>query len=126
MFFFNRVIYLIILFSFIVTIVLGLALILGVLAFRLKVKRGTIAEKLSPFECGFSPQEPARTLFSIHFFLVAIIFLIFDVELVLLFPNMAKFPSLLPTLALFILLLLLLFLGLAYEWSAKILDWANF
>ncbi|MBD5073911.1 NAD(P)H-quinone oxidoreductase subunit 3 [Xanthomonas citri pv. citri] len=43
-------------------------------------------EKLTPFECGFDPNKKARTPFSLRFFIVTILFLIFDVELVLIFP----------------------------------------
>lgn len=43
-------------------------------------------EKSSPFECGFAPLAPTRRSFSLHFFLISLIFLVFDVELVLLFP----------------------------------------
>ena len=43
-------------------------------------------EKLSAYECGFEPFEDARNTFNIHFYIIAILFIIFDIEVVLLFP----------------------------------------
>nr|AXA45290.1 NADH dehydrogenase subunit 3 [Splendrillia sp. 2 MNHN IM 2013-9750] len=84
-------------------------------------------EKSSPFECGFDPIKSARLPFSLRFFLLAIIFLIFDVEIVLLFPilaSMMKSISLNLMYALFIFLLILV-VGLFHEWNEGSLDWAQ-
>ncbi len=81
-------------------------------------------EKISPFECGFDPVGSARLPFSLRFFLLAVIFLIFDVEIVLLFPAVAKLSRgvdlyLFGGLVCFLLILLL---GLFHEWNEGSLD----
>nr|YP_009732638.1 NADH dehydrogenase subunit 3 [Ocinebrellus falcatus]QHS71356.1 NADH dehydrogenase subunit 3 [Ocinebrellus falcatus] len=84
-------------------------------------------EKSSPFECGFDPIKSARLPFSLRFFLLAIIFLIFDVEIVLLFPiliSMNNSFSLALVFSLFIFLIILVF-GLFHEWNEGSLDWAQ-
>ena len=92
----------------------GLLIVLGI---RLSNKRASDREKRRPFECGFTPQSIPRLPFSLRFFLVAVVFLIFDVELVLIFPIVVR-QSLLfckeagVVLTLFILILLL---GLGHE-----------
>nr|AWH01868.1 NADH dehydrogenase subunit 3 [Reticunassa festiva]UBD06957.1 NADH dehydrogenase subunit 3 [Reticunassa festiva] len=84
-------------------------------------------EKNSPFECGFDPIKSARLPFSMRFFLLAIIFLIFDVEIVLLFPVLASmtgsfsFPLMIGT----FIFLMILILGLFHEWNEGSLDWAQ-
>jgi len=60
-------------------------LIIG-LAVWVCYKRGGRGDKLSPFECGFEPVRGARVGFSLRFFLLAVLFLIFDVEVALLVP----------------------------------------
>nr|QNV49100.1 NADH dehydrogenase subunit 3 [Isara chinensis] len=84
-------------------------------------------EKSSPFECGFDPIKSARLPFSMRFFLLAIIFLIFDVEIVLLFPILASMwvsISLALLSGLFIFLIILI-VGLFHEWNEGSLDWAQ-
>nr|QCT81418.1 NADH dehydrogenase subunit 3 [Urosaurus nigricaudus]QCT81483.1 NADH dehydrogenase subunit 3 [Urosaurus nigricaudus]QCT81496.1 NADH dehydrogenase subunit 3 [Urosaurus nigricaudus]QCT81509.1 NADH dehydrogenase subunit 3 [Urosaurus nigricaudus]QCT81522.1 NADH dehydrogenase subunit 3 [Urosaurus nigricaudus] len=84
-------------------------------------------EKLSPYECGFDPLGTARLPFSLRFFLVAILFLLFDLEIALLLPlpwatNLTNSTE---TMLLTTMILLLLTLGLAYEWSQGGLEWAE-
>nr|YP_002213590.1 NADH dehydrogenase subunit 3 [Rapana venosa]ABV66270.1 NADH dehydrogenase subunit 3 [Rapana venosa]UYK51670.1 NADH dehydrogenase subunit 3 [Rapana venosa] len=84
-------------------------------------------EKSSPFECGFDPIKSARLPFSLRFFLLAIIFLIFDVEIVLLFPiliSMTSSFSLPVVISLFVFLMILI-VGLFHEWNEGSLDWAQ-
>nr|QNG56359.1 NADH dehydrogenase subunit 3 [Phalacridae gen. sp. MJ-2020] len=81
-------------------------------------------EKNSPFECGFDPKNSARLPFSLHFFLIAVIFLIFDVEITLLFPMILIFNYInLLNFWIFMLFILILILGLYHEWNQGALNW---
>nr|ABY82575.1 NADH dehydrogenase subunit 3 [Tyto alba] len=84
-------------------------------------------EKLSPYECGFDPLGSARLPFSIRFFLVAIMFLLFDLEIALLLPLpwSTQLQSPTTTLALTSAIILMLTLGLVYEWTQGGLEWAE-
>nr|YP_009178015.1 NADH dehydrogenase subunit 3 [Paracheirodon innesi]AJW75306.1 NADH dehydrogenase subunit 3 [Paracheirodon innesi]ALN96905.1 NADH dehydrogenase subunit 3 [Paracheirodon innesi]BAK42232.1 NADH dehydrogenase subunit 3 [Paracheirodon innesi] len=85
------------------------------------------AEKLSPYECGFDPLGSARLPFSLRFFLVAILFLLFDLEIALLLPLPWGNQLLAPLSTVFwaALILILLTLGLVYEWLQGGLEWAE-
>nr|YP_009182345.1 NADH dehydrogenase subunit 3 [Bradypus variegatus]ALO62234.1 NADH dehydrogenase subunit 3 [Bradypus variegatus]ATP84939.1 NADH dehydrogenase subunit 3 [Bradypus variegatus]ATP84948.1 NADH dehydrogenase subunit 3 [Bradypus variegatus] len=84
-------------------------------------------EKSSPYECGFDPTGSARLPFSMKFFLVAITFLLFDLEMALLLPLpwASQTNDLNSTLIMTLTLISLLTLGLAYEWSQKGLEWTE-
>ena len=82
------------------------------------------AEKVSVYECGFNPYGDSRQKFEIRFFLVGILFIIFDLEISFLFP----WSSTLYTLADFAywtmyIFLFILTIGLVYEWNKGGLDW---
>nr|QXF68458.1 NADH dehydrogenase subunit 3 [Asiadodis yunnanensis] len=84
-------------------------------------------EKSSPFECGFDPISSSRLPFSLRFFLIAIIFLIFDVEIALILP-MTIIPfssSMLIWTITSLMFLLILSIGLYHEWNQGSLEWAS-
>nr|QOL12080.1 NADH dehydrogenase subunit 3 [Chunga burmeisteri] len=85
------------------------------------------SEKLSPYECGFDPLGSARLPFSIRFFLVAILFLLFDLEIALLLPLpwAIQLQSPTTTLCWTSTILFLLTFGLIYEWTQGGLEWAE-
>ena len=82
------------------------------------------SEKLSPYECGFEAFEDARMKFDVRYYLVAILFIIFDLEIAFLFP----WAIVLEDLGMFGFLAMVLFLGIlvvgfAYEWKKGALEW---
>nr|YP_010838221.1 NADH dehydrogenase subunit 3 [Sternocampsus coriaceus]WGF20848.1 NADH dehydrogenase subunit 3 [Sternocampsus coriaceus] len=103
-----------------------ISLIMMMMASILSKKPIIDREKSSPFECGFDPKSSARIPFSLQFFLIAVIFLIFDVEITLLLPliismkitNFLNF-TLITSFFMFILLI-----GLYHEWKQGALNWA--
>nr|YP_009250616.1 NADH dehydrogenase subunit 3 [Heterotermes malabaricus]AMX22945.1 NADH dehydrogenase subunit 3 [Heterotermes malabaricus] len=84
-------------------------------------------EKSSPFECGFDPKNSARLPFSSRFFLIAVIFMIFDVEIALLLPMpVTMTASSMKSWALIsIAFLLILIIGLYHEWNQGSLEWSS-
>nr|YP_010952741.1 NADH dehydrogenase subunit 3 [Domecia hispida]WMQ53161.1 NADH dehydrogenase subunit 3 [Domecia hispida] len=83
-------------------------------------------EKSSPYECGFDPKSSARLPFSLQFFLIAVIFLIFDVEITLLMPLSFSLvsSSMFAWLIITTLFLIILLFGLYYEWNQGALEWS--
>ena len=82
------------------------------------------AEKLSPYECGFEPFEDARIQFDVRFYLVAILFIIFDLEIAFLFPWAISLGSL-GALGFWSMMVFLAILtvGFIYEWKKGALEW---
>lgn len=82
------------------------------------------SEKISPYECGFEPFDDARIEFDVRFYLVAILFVIFDLEIAFLFP----WAITLGKIGLFgfwsmMVFLLVLTIGFIYEWRKGALEW---
>nr|YP_010148069.1 NADH dehydrogenase subunit 3 [Eudiscopus denticulus]QQV68428.1 NADH dehydrogenase subunit 3 [Eudiscopus denticulus] len=114
--------------NFILTLIINalLALLLVTIAFWLP-QTYTYAEKSSPYECGFDPMGSARLPFSMKFFLIAITFLLFDLEIALLLPLpwASQTNKLMSMLFMSLFLLTLLIISLAYEWLQKGLEWSE-
>ena len=102
----------------------ALALILMLAAIVIAV-RNPDPEKVSAYECGFNAFDDARIKFDVRFYLVAILFIIFDLEVAFLFPWATSFAGL--TEAAFwsmMVFLAVLTVGFAYEWKKGALEWA--
>nr|YP_009643408.1 NADH dehydrogenase subunit 3 [Physopelta slanbuschii]APO08826.1 NADH dehydrogenase subunit 3 [Physopelta slanbuschii] len=82
-------------------------------------------EKMSPFECGFDPKSSARLPFSLQFFLITVLFLIFDVEVVIILPMIItlKMSNLFTWMMMTTSFMMILILGLFYEWKNGMLEW---
>ena len=113
----------------ILVIAIGMAAVLLILS-RVAGRNRPTREKLAPYECGVEPVGTARERQSVKFYLVAMVFLLFDIETVFLIPWAVVFPGLLndPSLKrLFyiemMLFILVLFVGLVYVWRKGILEW---
>lgn len=110
-----------------ILIFLGIALALGViilLASFILARQQPNTEKLSPYECGFEPFEDSRGRFDVRFYLVAILFIIFDLEVAFLFPWAVSLGNI----GLFGFWSMMMFLGILtigfiYEWKKGALEW---
>nr|AMH85623.1 NADH dehydrogenase subunit 3 [Drosophila mediopunctata]AMH85649.1 NADH dehydrogenase subunit 3 [Drosophila roehrae] len=111
----------------IASIIMMISFIVMILASILSKKTLVDREKSSPFECGFDPKSSSRLPFSLRFFLITIIFLIFDVEIALILPMILifKFSNLLIWTSTSIIFILILLIGLYHEWNQGMLNWSN-
>nr|BBB86766.1 NADH dehydrogenase subunit 3 [Pandalus borealis] len=108
-------------------LILMISCVVMLISSILAKKTITDREKNSPFECGFDPKGSARLPFSLRFFLIAVIFLIFDVEITLILPlaSITGMTNIGTWLLTGIFFLLILLLGLFHEWHQGALEWAN-
>ena len=110
-----------------ILIFLGVAAGIGVLLMALGFLFGSGGkddEKLSPYECGFEPFEDSRMKFDVRYYLVAILFIIFDLEIAFLFPWAVSLDAVggfgLIAMGIFLAILVV---GFIYEWRKGALEW---
>jgi NADH-quinone oxidoreductase subunit A len=117
----NEDIYLFYLFIFAIIlsiIILGASYILSI--------QNESTSKLSSYECGFDPFEDARNIFDVHFYLVAILFLVLDLEVMFLFPWAVSLNSIgLKGFIGMVIFLVILTIGFFYEWKLGALEWSS-
>ncbi len=110
-----------------VLVFLGIALGIGLVMLAIGLvfgRSGTDAEKLSPYECGFEPFEDSRMKFDVRYYLVAILFIIFDLEIAFLFPWAVALDSIgMAGLVAMGIFLAVLVVGFVYEWKKGALEW---
>ena len=109
------------------TVATGLALLLmslGLVIGRLQAKAKSDKQKLSPYECGFEAFEDSRMKFDVRYYLVAILFIVFDLEIAFLFPWAVVLDSIgafgLIAMGIFLFILVV---GFIYEWKKGALGW---
>nr|QKE61557.1 NADH dehydrogenase subunit 3 [Dipseliopoda sp. AJB-2020] len=102
-----------------------MSLMILIISWILSKKKYMDREKSSPFECGFDPNKSSRIPFSLHFFLITVMFLIFDVEITLILPMILSFmySNMLHWTLMSIMFLMILLIGLFHEWKMEMLNW---
>nr|QGT34978.1 NADH dehydrogenase subunit 3 [Evacanthus heimianus] len=109
------------------SIVFILIMLIMILLTFLSKKSIVDLQKSTSFECGFNPMSYSRLPFSIHFFLIAVIFLIFDIEIIIIIPMifLLKSSNLIYWLMTSITFIIVLIIGLYHEWYNGLLNWTN-
>jgi len=105
---------------FISLVIISAIIILIPFISNLLILKSETKEKISGYECGFEPFETARSKFEVKFFLVSILFIIFDLEVIFLFPYVLILN---PVNFIVIFFLIILTIGFVYEYSKGALDW---
>ena len=101
----------------------GLSMVLMTLGFLFGPRKPD-AEKLSAYECGFEPFEDSRIKFDVRYYLVAILFIVFDLEIAFLFPWAVSLNKIgILGIAAVGIFLLILVVGFIYEWKKGALEW---
>jgi NADH-quinone oxidoreductase subunit A len=103
-----------------------LVLVLFSLAYFFTPKYFVNNEKISVYECGFQPFHTTRVPYDVHFYIIGILFLIFDIEIVFIYPwlTIAYYTGFSGFFYLGVFIVILL-IGFVYEWKKHILDWSK-
>ena len=110
-----------------ILIFLIFAFLLSFGAFFLSIfagKRSSYAEKTSTYECGFEPFDDSRGRFEVKFYLVAILFIIFDLEIIFIPMGSSIFRNRIVWVSINDVFLFVLTVGFVYEWMKGALDWS--
>nr|YP_009470615.1 NADH dehydrogenase subunit 3 [Mycopsylla fici]AVF97048.1 NADH dehydrogenase subunit 3 [Mycopsylla fici] len=109
---------------FMMTMIMILILLLNILPI-INIHKIKDREKMTPFECGFDPLSKYRTSFSIQFFLIGIMFLIFDIEIALILPIPVSFylANFNFWILMIIFIMMTLILGTMIEWKEGSMNW---
>nr|YP_010554743.1 NADH dehydrogenase subunit 3 [Ceratopsyche columnata]UYO79389.1 NADH dehydrogenase subunit 3 [Ceratopsyche columnata] len=105
--------------------ILLISSILILISMTISKKKKKDREKFSPFECGFDPKTSSRLPFSLQFFMITIIFLIFDVEISIILPMIIIYKLINKMIWFYsmISIMMILILGIFYEWNQSLLNW---
>ena len=112
-------------FPILLFLMVGLAIgVLPIVLGKLIAPNRPDPEKLSPYECGFEAFEDARMKFDVRYYLVAILFILFDLEIAFLFPWAVALKEIGPVgFWAMMIFLAILVVGFVYEWKKGALDW---
>nr|YP_009987511.1 NADH dehydrogenase subunit 3 [Bambusiphaga taibaishana]QBZ37971.1 NADH dehydrogenase subunit 3 [Bambusiphaga taibaishana] len=104
-----------------------LLIMMMTLSFLMSKKSNIDLNKSSPFECGFSKMSSPRMSFSIQFFMIAIVFLMFDVEIILILPLISSFKliNLNQWFKSSLIITIIILYGLIHEWLNGVIEWSK-
>ncbi len=112
---------------YLVAVTFSLVFLLKVVSLLLAEQTPLIREELSPYECGFEHHNVSRIPFSLRYFFLTLIFLLFDLEIVLILfiPYVILFDYFFVRILLLLLFIFILYLSLIYEWRDGTLEWLS-
>nr|YP_001739872.1 NADH dehydrogenase subunit 3 [Brachionus plicatilis]BAG12885.1 NADH dehydrogenase subunit 3 [Brachionus plicatilis] len=112
---------------YLIAVTFCLVFLLKVVSLLLAEQTPLMREELSPYECGFEHHNVSRIPFSLRYFFLTLIFLLFDLEIVLMLfmPYVILFDYFLVSILLLIVFVYILYMSLIYEWSDGTLEWLS-